>query len=95
MGQFNNYVTLKLPFYDPPTIPPTITLRHEWSQNLFSLLRYVTPDAYPTTLYHLFFFFEFEKKKQQTNKQRYAFTHDTSTHVFKQLNQIVSFKIKK
>ena len=77
MGQFNNYVTLKLPFYDPPTIPPTITLRHEWSQNLFSLLRYVTPDADPTTLYHLFFFFEVEKKNnKQTNKD----THSPMIH---------------
>ena len=42
MGPFNNYVTLKLPFFDP---------------------RYA-----------------------------YAPNHDTFTHVFKQLNQIVRFK---
>ena len=66
MGQFNNYVTLKLPFYDPPTTPPTI-----------SLLRYVTPVEDPTTLYHLFFFFEVEKKKKkQTNKD----THSPMIH---------------
>ena len=41
-------------------------------------------------LYHLFLFFEVEEEKQ-----RYAPTHDTFTHVFKELNQIVRLKKKK
>ena len=45
-------------------------------------LRYVTPDP-DTPLYQLFIFFEVEKKYQ-----RYAPTHDISTHVFKQLDEI-------
>ena len=41
-----------------------------------------------TSLYRLLFLvFDVEKKSQ-----RYAPTHDTSTHVFKQLNQIGLFK---
>ena len=40
-----------------------------------------------THFYHLFLFFEVEK-----NSQGYEPNHDTSTHVFKQLNQIVRFK---
>ena len=49
---------------------------HEWSQDLSAL----KPDTdNPPTIYHLFLFFEAEKK-------------DTSTHVFKQRNQIVRFK---
>ena len=40
-----------------------------------------------THFYHLFLFFEVEK-----NSQGYEPTHDTSTHVFNQLNQIVRFK---
>ena len=77
----------KLPLLTNP--PPAITLRHEWSQDPSPLLRYVTPDTDPS-LYHLFLFFEVEKKTKI--RQRYALTHDTSTHVFMQLIQIVRFK---
>ena len=52
-------------------------------------LRHVTPDT-DTPLYRLFLFFEVEKQFK-----RYAPTHDTSTHVFKQLNQIFRFKLKR
>ena len=51
---------------------------HEWSQDL-SALKPDTDNLPPPTLYHLFLFFEAEKK-------------DTYTHVFKQRNQIVRFK---
>ena len=51
-----------------------------------SPLRYVTPDT-DTPLYHLFLFFEVEKKPQS-----YAPTDDTSTYVFKQLNQKVELE---
>ena len=47
-------------------------------------LRYGAPDTD-----YLFLFFEIEKKQQQ---QRYAPNHDASSHVFKQLSQIVRFK---
>ena len=52
-------------------------------------LCYVNPatdNPFPPSFYHSFLFFEVEKT------QRYVPTHDTSTHVFKQLNQIVTFK---
>ena len=58
-------------------------LHYEWSQEPPYVKSHLT--QYP--LYHLFLFFEVEKKAQ-----RYAPTHDPSTHVFKQLNQIVRFK---
>ena len=82
LGLFNNYVTLKLPFLEPPTP------HHHASSRMTTkpTLCYVMPDT-DTPLYHLFLFFEVEKKPQ-----RYAPTYDTSTHVFKQLNQIVKFK---
>ena len=51
-------------------------------------LPYATPDT-DTSFYHLFTFFEFEKKNQ-----RYAPTHGTSTDAYMQLNQIVKFKYK-
>ena len=87
MGPFNNYVTLKLPFFDQPTT------RHHASSRMITrplpLLSYVTPDTDPS-LYHLFLFLEVEKKPKI--RQRYAPNHDTFTHAFRQLNQIVRFK---
>ena len=82
MGLFNNYVTLKLPIFDPPTP------HHHASSQMMTRppLSYVTPDTH-TPIYHLFLISEVEKESQ-----RYAPTHDTSTHVFKQLNRIVRFK---
>ena len=78
-GLFNNYFRLKLPFLTHPL--PTITNDHKNLTLRHARHRY--------SLYHLFlFFFEVEKKKPQ----RYAPTRDTSTHVFKQLNQIAKFK---
>ena len=80
-GLFNNYVTLKLPLF--------------WSlhPHHHASLRMITRPSCVTSrltqispLYHFFLFFEVEKK------QRYAPTHYTSTHIFKQLNQIVRFK---
>ena len=73
MGLFNNYVTLKLTFFNTPSPPHHASSCHAWHK-------------YP--FYHLFLFFEAEKS------QRYAPTHNTSTHVFKQLNQIARFKKK-
>ena len=32
-GLFNNYVTQKFPYFDPPPPSSTITLHHEWSQD--------------------------------------------------------------
>ena len=62
MGPFNNYVTLKLPFFDQPTT------RHHASSRMITrplpLLRYVTPDTDPS-LYHLFLFLEVEKKQNK------------------------------
>ena len=69
------------PFW--PTHFPTITLRYEWSQDP----PYVTSRL--TQMPPLSFVSHFWNWKK---KQRYAPTHDTSTHVFKQLNQIVRFK---
>ena len=73
-GLFSNYVTLKPPFFDPSS--PTITFHHEWSQNSPDVIGQAWHRYYPL-LYLLLLFFEVEKK--QTNK--YAPTHDTSTHV--------------
>ena len=68
MGLFNNYVMLKLTFFDPPT-----PHHHALSQMITKPpLPYVTPDTY-TSLYHLFLFFEVEKK----NKDR----HPLMTHL--------------
>ena len=73
---------LKLSFFKTPTP------HHHASSRMITRtpLRYVTSDT-DASLYHLFLFFEVEKKPQ-----RYLPTHDTSTHVFNQLNQIVKFK---
>ena len=56
----HNYITLKLPFFDPPTP------HHHASSRIITRppLRYVTPDT-DTPLYHLFLFFEVEKKDTQ------------------------------
>ena len=61
---------LKLPFFEPPTP------HHHASSRVITRLPF-TPDK-DALLYHLFLFFEVKKEKQ-----RYAPTHDTSTHVFK------------
>ena len=87
MGSFNKYAMLKLRFFDQSTIRHHASSRR--SQYLSPLLRYVTPDIDPP-LYHLFLIFEVVKKTKI--RQRYAPTHDTSTHVFRKLNQIVRFK---
>ena len=81
-GLFINCFTLKLPFFNTPTP------HHHASSRMITKapLHYVTPDT-GTPLYHLFLVFEVEK-----NPQRYAPTHKTSIHVFRQLNQIVRFK---
>ena len=50
-------------------------------------LRYVMPDTDPPFI----IYFSFLKLKKK-NKQRCTPSHDTSTHVFKQLNPIVMFK---
>ena len=71
---------LRLPFFDPPTP------HHHAVRPPRPPLRYLMPDT-DISLYHLFLFFEVEKITQ-----RYAPTHDKSTHVFKQLNQSVRFK---
>ena len=80
---FNNYVILKLSFFNPPHP------YHHGSSRMITRppSRYVTSDIdTPPLLYQLFLFFQVKKT------QRCALTHDTSTHVFKQLNQIVRFK---
>ena len=50
-------------------------------------LRFAKPNTDPSFIIY-FSFLKLRKKK----KQRYARTRDTSTHVFKQLNQILRFK---
>ena len=62
-GLFNNYVTLKSPFLDPP-IP-----HHDASLGMFTkaVLSYVTPDADTPHLFHLFFFFKVENKSKDTH----------------------------
>ena len=63
-GSFKNYVTLKLPFFSPPTPHYHATSRMITRPHL----RYVTPDTgtpplpAPRPLHHLFLFFEIEKK---------------------------------
>ena len=61
MGLFNKYVTLKLPFFDQPTIRHHASSRR--SQCPSPLLRYVPPDTDPP-LYHLFLIFEVVKKQR-------------------------------
>ena len=61
-----------------------ITLHHEWSQDPLTL-------RHTWHRYLLIIYFSFLKLKK---KQRYAPTHDTSTHVFKRINQIARFKQK-
>ena len=57
MGLFNNYVRLKLSFFNPPT-----PIYHASSRmTTRPLLHYVTPDT-DNPLFHLFLFFEVEKK---------------------------------
>ena len=87
-GLFNNCVTLKLLSCETPTP------HHHTSSRIItkSPFCYVTLDT-DTDLYHLFLIFEAEKKKIYIYIY-YAPTHDTSTCVFKQLNQIVRFKQK-
>ena len=55
---FNNYTTLKLPFFDPPTP------HHDDSSWMIHDLFYVTSrlTQLPPPLYHLFLFFEVKKK---------------------------------
>ena len=87
MGPFNNYVTLKLPFFDQPT-----TCHHTSSQmitRLPLLLRYFTPDTDPPFIIYSLFL---KLKKKIKIQQSYTPTHDTSTQVFQELNQIVRFK---
>ena len=90
MGLFINHVTLKLPFFEPPT-----PHHHASSRMITRLpLRYVAPDTdtpppHPPTFLIYFSFLKLKKP------QRYAPNHDTSTHVFKQLNQIVRFKLNR
>ena len=48
-------------------------------------LHYTVPDT--DVIYFFFFFLKLKKKKQ-----RYASTYDSSTYVFKQLNQIARSK---
>ena len=81
-GTFNNYVTQKLLFFDTPT------LHHHASSRLITgtLLHYVT---LLTQIPPFIIYFSFLKLKK-----RYAPTNDTSTHAFKQLNQIVRFNRK-
>ena len=81
-GPFNNYVTLKLPSFDTPT------LHHHASSRLITepLLHYFT---LLTQIPPFIIYFSFLKLKK-----RYAPTNDTSTHAFKQLNQIVRFNRK-
>ena len=78
---FNNYVTLKLPFFDPP-IP-----HHHASSRMITRphLRYVKFDTdAPFIIYFSFL------NSKKTPKIRTL--HNTSTHIFKQLNQIARFK---
>ena len=66
-GLFNNYVTLKLLFFDPPT-----PYHHALSRMITRpSLRYVTPDT-DNPLCHLSLFFEVEKKD----------THSSTTSLF-------------
>ena len=66
MGLFNNYVALKLPFFNPPTP------HHHASSRMIEWLRYVTPNT-DTSLYHLFLLFEDEKKpKTRTRSLLYG-----------------------
>ena len=61
-GLFINYVTLKLPFLNLP-----ISHHHVSSWMITRApLRYVTPET-DTPLYHLFLFFEVEKKPKDTH----------------------------
>ena len=88
-GSLDNYFTLKLPFLDQPN-PHHYSL----SRMIRRLpLRYVTLDTDPPPFVIYFSFLKLKKKKQKKT-QRYGPTHYTSTHVFKQLNQIVRFKWK-
>ena len=50
MGMFNNYVTLKVPFFDQPT-----TRHHATSRMKPPLLRYVTPDTDPPFIIYFCF----------------------------------------
>ena len=50
MGPSNNYVTLKLPFFDQPT-----TRHHATSRMKPPLLRYVTPDTDPPFIIYFCF----------------------------------------
>ena len=76
---FSNQVTLKLLFFGLFTI----MLHHEWLQGCPYVM------SRPTQIPSFIISLSFLKLKK---KQRYPPTHDTSTHVFKQLNQIVRFK---
>lgn len=78
-GLFKNYVMLKLPTHSPPL--HLITNDHKIPFTLYD-----TWNRYPAFI----ICFSFLKLKKQ--KQRYAPTWDTSTHVFKKLKQIVRFK---
>ena len=82
MGLFNNYVTLKLPFFETPTPHYHVSSRIDHKTPF--TLRQVWHGYTPFIIY-----FSFLKLKKP---QRYAPTHDTSIHVFKQLNQIARFK---
>ena len=57
---FNNDVTLKLLFFDQPNPHHHASLRMITKPSLL----YVTPDTNSPRLYHLFLFFEVEKKKK-------------------------------
>ena len=80
-GPFNNYVTLKLSFFDLPTS------HHHTSSWVIKRpsLSYVTPTQIRP--YHLFLFLKLKK-----TTPRYKPTYDTFTHAFKRLNQINRFK---
>ena len=70
MGMFNNYVTLKLPFFDQPT-----TRHHATSRMKPPLLRYVTPDTDPPFI--IYFCFLKLKKNKDMKKMR---THPWYIH---------------
>ena len=74
---FHNCFLLKLLFFDPLTpLPPSPFIANDH----MTPLGYVTPDTDTPLLSFFSLYLKFKKP------QRYASTHDTSTHVFKQLN---------
>ena len=87
---FNKYVTLKVSFFKPLPLPPSP--QHYASPFIPHNHKFLRRSVHTWHRYPLLSFISFvwSEKKQQ----RYTPTHDTSTHVFNKLNQIVRIKEK-